>query len=145
MTLADFFLRVGINAAAWLVAFVHLLFVLVIPRATCGSALATDPWTATTITGVVLAPLLLLMGVARSHRRHFRWLTVLPVMMAAWAVLVVLPYLLATTVDGALLCSVRMGEPSAGARVLARAWAPFQLLLIATVVWRTAQAWSDDG
>ena len=141
MTIADLFLRFGINVSTWLVAFVYLLFLLLIPKASCGSEVATDPWTATTVLGLVLLPLLALMSAARSHMHPFRWLSVLPVMMAVAGLLVVLPYLDATTLGGAELCSVRTGSPSGAASSGARGWAPFQLLLIALIAWRATQAW----
>ncbi len=147
MSFAEIVLRIGVTFVSWMMIYMHLVMLLVVSIAPCDGGDAS-PWQVTLFTGLLAFggsfTSLYVHGV-RGMGAVFRYFALPLVVLAPWAVWIILPYLSGTTFDGLSACGVRLAETDAVAAAgWQRIWAPMQLIVLAALAFNGWRGWQPD-
>ena len=144
MSFAEIILRVGITFVSWLVIYMHIIVVLVVPYGQCPDASA---WRVSMVSGLFAlgAAFAIRYGHSiRGMRSAFRYFALPLLPLVPWSAWIVLPYLIGSTFGGSSVCNILLGEDSGLSAVSwQRAWAPVQLAVLAAISFHAWRTWTD--
>ena len=112
MRFAEIIFRVGSTVVGWIMAYVYLLVLAVIPLSGC-TRQPQDLWLGSLILAGAMALCLFLIPLGRRVSDSSRWLSIPAIILLPFAMLAVLPWLGPVTIGGAPLCGARLDGAAA--------------------------------
>lgn len=141
MRAAELFFRVGASVTAFLVGYAHCLLLVFVPRIECEIP-DSDPYFASLVLALLVAPLTALSAVGLPVRGLLRWLVLPFALLVPAAVLGVLPYVEWEAIARMHVCSASSGWAAAASPAWwHRAWAPLQLALLLGIAAQSLRFW----
>lgn len=143
MSFAEIVLRLGVAFVSWIIIYMNFVALLVVRIAECPGG-DTAPWMMSLVTGLLAvgAAFALPYGHQLKGADAARHIALPLLLLLPFAIWVLLPYLVGTTLEGRTVCDVRLamssGELATGWQ---RAWAPLQLAAVAAIGFNGWRVW----